>query len=127
MERTVVDELLHSLRVPRRRRQTISRELQSHLEDTQRDLTLAGWSPEGAERESVARLGSPEEIADGFSHVYRGSRRTQVGLAIALATGMLLGVWGIGGSLASATSTHQRSAHHTTAIHPTGPRADGHR
>lgn len=113
MERNTLDELNHTLRVPRRSRQTITRELRAHVDDVRRELELSGWNPEDAERESVERLGDPQEIADGFEKVYRPSRRTQLGLAMALATGMLLGVWGIGGSLASATSAH---SHHAQVV-----------
>jgi hypothetical protein len=118
MERNIVDDLMHSLRVPRRRRHTIGRELRTHLEDSRRDLELAGWQPEQAAHESMQRLGDPVEIADGFTRVYRRSRRNRVGLALALATGMILGVWGIGGSLASATSTHEQPAPHVQVRHP---------
>lgn len=117
MERTVLDDIAHSLRVPRRRRTVIARELSAHLEDSRRDLELAGWQPAEAAQESVQRLGDPQEIAEGFVQVYRPSRRTQLGLSMALATAMLLGVWGIGGSLASATSA---SRHHATShVHST--------
>jgi hypothetical protein len=116
MERNGLDDLVHSLRVPRRRRQSIARELNAHLEDARRDLELAGWKPADAAQASLRRLGDPDEIADGFVQVYRPSRRSQLALAMALATGMLLGVWGIGGSLASATSaTHHPATTHTKA------------
>jgi hypothetical protein len=111
MERNVLDDLVHALPVARPRRQAIARELHAHLEDARRDLELAGWKPQEAAEASLRRLGDPQEIADGFARVYRPARRSQLALAMALATGMLLGVWGIGGSLASATSaTH----HHVT-------------
>lgn len=122
MEQDVIEQVTRSLRLPRRRCTAIGRELRAHLEDAQRDLQLAGWRPEDAARESAARLGEPIEIADAFSHVHRPSRRFQVGLAMALATGMLLGVYGIGGSLASATTDHHGQSHvhvaHKIAPHP---------
>lgn len=123
MERTTLDDIIQHLRIPHRRRQSIERELRSHLEETRRELELSGWRPEEAERESLNRLGDPREIADGFARVYRPSRRTQVGLAMALATGMLLGMWGIGGSLASATSAHSRVHAHPAHVthHVTRP------
>jgi hypothetical protein len=116
MERNILDELVHSLPVPRRRRQVIARELCAHLEDARHELELAGWKPDDAAEASLRRLGDPHEIADGFVQVYRPSRRTQLGLAMALATGMLLGVWGIGGSLASATSAAHHHVAHTTRV-----------
>jgi hypothetical protein len=118
MERNLSDDLVQALRVPPRQRHAIARELEAHLEDSRRDLELAGWNPDDAAQASLCRLGDPGEIADGFAQVYRPSRRTQLVLAMALATGMLLGVWGIGGSLASATSaTHHHVTHHATVNH----------
>jgi hypothetical protein len=89
-------------------------ELRSHLQEAQQELEQAGWRPDDAARESLLRLGDPSEIVDGFEQVYRPSRRKQLGLAFALATGMLLGVYGIGGSLASAKpTTGQHTAKHS--------------
>jgi hypothetical protein len=105
----MIDQWSRSLRVSRRRKRAIVAELHSHLQESQRELELAGWHPEDAARESLRRLGDPSEFIGEFEQVYRPSRRKQLGLAFALATGMLLGLWGIGGSLASATST---SPHH---------------
>lgn len=113
MSRDVIDQWSRSLRVSGRRRRAISMELRSHLQAAQEDLERAGWHPEDAARESLVRLGDPSEIVDGFEQVYRPSRRKQLGLAFALATGMLLGVYGIGGSLASAkpTTVHTGQKH----------------
>lgn len=113
MSRDVIDQWGRSLRLSRRRRHAITLELRSHLQEAQQDLEQAGWQPEDAARESLHRLGDPSEIVDGFEQVYRPSRRKQLGLAFALATGMLLGVYGIGGSLASAkpTTGHHAAKH----------------
>jgi hypothetical protein len=120
MERRSVADLAQSLRVPRRRRTAIARELHDHLEESRRELELAGWSPEDARRESLERLGDLEEIADGFEQVYRPPRRKQIGLACGLASVLVFGVWGIGGQLASATSAHRAVhppiVHHMTSI-----------
>jgi hypothetical protein len=113
VERNVVDELSRAL--PRRRRAAIARELRAHVEDAQRDLQLAGWHPAAAAKEAAARLGDAQEIAGAFAEVYRPSRRTRVGLALAVATGMILGIYGLGGNLASAhagkAQTHMVRAH----------------
>ncbi|HEY8684938.1 MAG TPA: permease prefix domain 1-containing protein [Chloroflexota bacterium] len=113
MSRDVIDQWSRSLRVPRRRRRAITLELRSHLQEAQEELVRVGWNPEDAARESLHRLGDPAEIVEAFEQVYRPSRRKQLGLAFALATGMLLGVYGIGGSLASAkpTTTHRAMKH----------------
>lgn len=110
MSRDNIEQWSRVLRVPKRRKRTIYMELTSHLQETQLELEQAGWRTEDAVRESLIRLGDPAEIVDGFEQVYRPSRRKQLGLAFALATGMVLGVYGVGGSLASATPT---SHHHS--------------
>jgi len=113
MSRDVIDQWSRSLRVSRRRKRAITLELRSHLQEAQQELEQAGWRPEDAARECLRRLGDPDDIMEGFDQVYRPSRRKQLGLAFALATGMLLGVYGIGGSLASAKpTTSQHPAKH---------------
>jgi hypothetical protein len=112
MERDVVDQVSALLRLPRRRRQIISRELRTHLEESRRDLQLSGMPADQAAREGIARLGDPHEIAGAFGEVYRPSRRRRVGLAFALAGALLTGAYGFSGTLASATS----SAHHRPAV-----------
>jgi hypothetical protein len=111
MERDILNELSHSLRLSRRRRQAITRELQTHLVEARRDLELAGWHPDDAARESVARLGDPDEIATEFVRVDRPPRRKTLGLAFGLAGALLVGAYGASGTLASA-----RSAHHETVV-----------
>lgn len=117
MARDTIDQLSRSLRVSRRRRRAISLELRSHLQETQQELERAGWRPDEALRESWRRLGDPSEIVDGFEQVYRPSRRKQLGLALTLATGLLLGVYGIGGSLASAKPTSVRHGVQHARVH----------
>lgn len=116
MSRDTLEQWSRSLRVSRRRQRAIILELRSHLQEAQRELEEAGWGPQDAARESLQRLGDPAEMVEAFEQVYRPSRRKQAGLAIALATGMLLGVYGIGGSLASAKPT---TAHHVQLQRPT--------
>jgi hypothetical protein len=118
MERNGLDDLIRTLRLPRRRRTAIARELRAHIEDTQRDLQLAGWHPEQAAREAHQRLGDAQEIAAAFAEVYRPSRRTRVGLGLAVATGMLLGIYGLGGNLASATAAHHPGSTQVQVGHP---------
>ncbi len=120
MGRDMMDHWVQTLRLPRRRRQDITRELQAHLDESRRDLLLAGWQPEDATRESIERLGDPAEIAEGFQRVYRPSRRNQFGLAVALATAMVLGVYGIGGGLVSANPSrvHHHPVPHRVPLHP---------
>jgi hypothetical protein len=118
MGRDAVEQLTGSLKVSRRRRRSIERELRAHLEDSRRELELTGLTSVDAARESLSRLGDPDEIVTQFDTVYRPSRRTQIGLALALASGMVLGVLGIGGSLANATSAaHHKPAEHTQVRH----------
>jgi hypothetical protein len=113
MHQDILSDLTRSLRVTRRRKTAITRELQSHLQDVREDLIRSGWSPGDAAREAAARLGDPTDLAREFSGVYRPSRRGRLGMALVLASGMLLGAYGIGGSLASATAVHKHVTHTT--------------
>jgi hypothetical protein len=108
MERDILNELSHSLRLPQRRREAITRELRAHLAEAQRDLELAGWHPDDAAHESLSRLGDTDEIAAEFVRVYRPSRRKKLSLAFGLAGVLLVGAYGASGTLASATSTHHQ-------------------
>lgn len=117
MERDTIEELCRSLPASRRRRGSIARELRAHLEDTRRELVLDGWQPEDATRESLARLGNPDEIVDAFAHAYRPTRHRQLGLAVGLATALLLGAYGAGATLASPTSAH--TSHAAKHVHAT--------
>lgn len=121
MERNVIQDLTHAL--PRQRRTAIARELRSHLDEIRRDLEEEGWRPADAMREAETRLGDVSEIAAAFEDVYRPSRRSRVGLALALATTMLVTVWGVGGTLASATAARHHSPSYTQVTH----RLTGHR
>ncbi|MGH2449011.1 MAG: permease prefix domain 1-containing protein [Chloroflexota bacterium] len=96
-----------------RRREAIARELRSHVGEAKRELEQAGWDPAAAEQEGLARLGDPTDIAREFHRVYQPSRRNQIGLAFALAGALVLGMFGLSGPLASATSAHHAPAHHT--------------
>lgn len=118
MEREVIGELTRSLSLPKRRRAAIARELQAHLTEAQRELELAGWSPDEATRESVRRLGDPAEISEAFNATHRRSRRTRIGLAFGLAGALLVGAYGASGTFASASSVHGHTmVKHSTVIH----------
>lgn len=112
MERDVVDQVNTLMRIPRRRRHTIARELRSHIEEAQQELQLSGLPSDEAVREGLARFGNPVEIASAFGEVYRPTRRRRVGLAFALAGALLTGAYGFSGTLASATPTHHRPVLH---------------
>lgn len=106
MRSTALDRAIGSLRLSRRRRRRIAQELYDHVEDVQLELQACGWNAEAAERESLARLGDMNDIVEGFGDAYRPARARQVGLACGLAAALLVGGYGIGGNLASATSVH---------------------
>ncbi len=120
MSRDALEQWGRTLRVSKRRRRAITLELRSHLHEAQLELEQAGWRPEDAVRESLVRLGDPAELVDDFEHVYRPARHKQFGLAFALSTGMVLGLYGIGGSLASAkpSTVHHRSTHQVVHAAP---------
>lgn len=114
MHQNPIDQLSRALKMRPRHRQAIARELRAHLDEVQRELELSGWEPEAAARESLARFGDPDEIADGFRRVYRPSRR-RFGLAFALAGILLGGVYGASGTRASATAAHRSPSPHNLA------------
>lgn len=107
-----IQEIVASLKISRRRRAAIARELHAHLEEARHDLELGGLPAEEAGREALARLGDAHEIADGFRRVYRCPRRSRVLLAFVLASAMGLGVFGVNASLASARPIHHAHVAH---------------
>jgi hypothetical protein len=71
-------------------------ELAAHLDDATAALIAEGLTPEQAEREAIARLGSPEVLADAL----RGARQTRRRLLAGAAGGIWAAVGGgIGGTL----------------------------
>lgn len=123
MMRDTIEDLSRSLRLPGRKRRAIERELRAHLEESEHDLEMAGWSREEAAAESARRLGDMAELAGEFSRVYRPSRGRRVGLAFCLASVLCLGAYGASGTLASATATHRSPT--ATATHMQQHRAVG--
>ncbi len=74
----------------------VREELAAHLTDATYALIAEGLTPEQAEREAIARLGSPDALADELRHAHQTRRRLLAGAAG--------GVWaaaghGIGGTL----------------------------
>jgi hypothetical protein len=125
MKRDTITPAIRNLHIPKRRRDDIARELESHLEDARIDLERSGLSAADADRESLIRLGDLTAIAAEFERVYRPPRRKQLGLALGLASALVLGAWGVGGQFASATSAHHRSQPtrqpaHVYQSHPSG-------
>lgn len=104
-----LDAMVRAL--PAGRRRAIERELHGHYDDSRRQLEAEGMSPEAAAQEALLRLGSPDEIAEGFHAVYRSRFRTRVAIAFGLAGAIFVGAYGAG-PLISVTS-----AHHATATH----------
>lgn len=109
-----------------RRRREIERELAAHLEDTQRELRLAGSSPTEAERQSLERLGDISEIADGFARVYQTRWSTRLALAFGLAASLVVGAYSSGAFASGASAHHARNAasevHATARVSNPGPR-----
>jgi hypothetical protein len=122
MGRDAIEQATRSIRVSQRRRESIERELRTHLEDRRAELESSGLTAEDATIEVLSRFGDPDEIASSFDLIYRPNRRTQITASIALAGMMLLGVYGLGGSLASATSAHHRPTATPHVAHQSPPR-----
>jgi hypothetical protein len=122
MARDVIDLVTRSIRVSSRSRRTIERELLSHFEESVHDLESMGLSHEHAVRESLSRFGDPSEIATTFDAVHQPNRRSQFGMAVLLASTMLLGAYSLDGTLARAGSAPKRVhvTKHTTLSIPSG-------
>lgn len=126
MERDEIQTIAASVPASRRRRRVIERELRSHLEESRADLERDGWSSDRALEESLTRLGNVDEIAAAFGEAYNTTRRPRVGLALGLASALLLGVYG-GGALAA----HQPQQAHAKTVttvrkHPAAGRTHDH-
>lgn len=120
MEPAFFDDISRAIR-GRRRRDAILRELESHLDASRHDLLHAGYTLDEAQRESLLRLGDPVCIAADFHEVYRPARRSQIGVAFALAGALVLGMLTLGGSLASATTTHHMHSPSHDRVEHTAP------
>jgi hypothetical protein len=116
----------HLARLGHRRRREIERELATHLEDTQRELRLAGLSAPEAQRQSVERLGDMSEIIDGFARVYRTRWSTRLALALGLAGSLVVGAYSTGAFASGASAHHARTTpagvHTTTHVLSRTPR-----
>lgn len=91
------------LRLPEDHARDIIEELQGHLAESIAGLLEEGLTPDQAERESIARLGDPGELADGIRHARQGRRRLLAAAgsgAVAAAGGV---VWGYVFAVALAT------------------------
>ncbi|MGI8824687.1 MAG: permease prefix domain 1-containing protein [Chloroflexota bacterium] len=112
MNHSLIENIICSIPAPRRHRRAIATELRTHLDELQCELELAGWDPARAAAESVARLGDPNDILEGFQEVYRPVRRRRLGLAFSLAGALLAGAYGASGTFASSPTSHHRQAQH---------------
>lgn len=91
-----LDRVAGGLRLPEPYTGDVRAELAAHLADATAALIEEGLTPEQAEREAIARLGSPDVLADGLRRAQQTRRR--------LLAGVGGGVWaaaghGIGGTL----------------------------
>ena len=91
------------LRLPPDHERDVLEELEGHLAELAASLVDEGLSAEMAERESIARLGDPGELADGI----RWARQTRRRLLAAAGAGVTAAVGGVvwGYILASALAT----------------------
>ena len=107
---STADELIHNVvtysQIPSsRRRREIQRELTAHIEDFIDAARDAGHEEQEIESLLMAHFGDARQVAEGFSHVYRGERRTFLVFAYALsalliASSLLIAILAIQTSLA---------------------------
>jgi hypothetical protein len=126
----MIDDMLNALsqrlHLDGQERELVLRELQSHLEESQRYLEACGCSPEEARRESIERFGDPLEVADMLSDVHRHRpSRFRLLMAATFAIAALMAAFGAGGTLASTTGNHP--THHTKSLVQHTQRATHHR
>ena len=83
----LIDSIVHSSRIPSGKlRQEIQRELRSHIEDFVIAARESGRDQSEVERLVIANFGDPDQIANGFSWVYRHERRRLRAVAFTLST-----------------------------------------
>ena len=107
---STADELIHNVvtysQIPSsRRRREIQRELTAHIEDFIDAARDAGHEEQEIESLLMAHFGDARQVAEGFSPVYRGERRTFLVFAYALsalliASSLLIAILAIQTSLA---------------------------
>jgi hypothetical protein len=86
----LIDSIVNSSRIPSgKRRQEIQRELRSHIEDFVIAARESGCDQSEIEKLVIASFGDPDQIANGFSWVYRHERRRLRALAFILSTVVL--------------------------------------
>lgn len=85
----LVNRVVTSSRIPRRRRREIQRELRSHIEELVLTARAAGRHEDEIKQLVLASFGEPEQIAQGFSWVYRHEWRTLRALAFTLSAALL--------------------------------------
>lgn len=79
------------LRLPEGDASDVIEELRGHLDESVTSLLDEGLTPDQAERESIARLGDPGELADGI----RTARQTRRRLLAAAGSGAVAAVGGV--------------------------------
>jgi hypothetical protein len=86
----LIDSIVNSSRIPSgKRRQQIRRELRSHIEDFVIAARESGRDQSEIEKLVIANFGDPDQIANGFSWVYRHERLRLRALAFTLSTVLL--------------------------------------
>jgi hypothetical protein len=86
----LIDSIVNSSRIPSgKRREEIQRELRCHIEDFVLAAREAGRDQSEIEKLVIANFGDPDQIANGFSWVYRHERRRLRALAFTLSTALL--------------------------------------
>jgi hypothetical protein len=86
----LIESIVNSSRIPSgKQRQEIQRELRSHIEDFVIAARESGRDQSEIEKLVIANFGDPDQIAKGFSWVYRHERRRLRALAFTLSTMLL--------------------------------------
>ncbi|MEA2577533.1 MAG: hypothetical protein QOD78_1121 [Chloroflexota bacterium] len=86
-----LDQVAGRLRLPDEEATDVLDELRSHLAESAAGLISEGLTPEQAQRESIARLGNPGDLADGI----RTARQTRRRLLAAAGAGVIAATSGL--------------------------------
>lgn len=89
-----LDRVASRLRLPDERARDVLDELEGHLSESTQGFVDQGLTPEQAERQSIARLGDPDALADSLRRAQQTRRRllAAAGAGVVAAVGSV--VWG---------------------------------
>ena len=102
------------LPLPRAQARELADEVRAHLEDSARDLQMAGLAPLESEREAVRRCGPPDQIAVVVTQMRRAERRRALASGPRLCAAVLVATLTLAALGDTVASAHTSGAHSGT-------------